>query len=488
MNFRCTNSGFANYINGKSAFFSSENEMLDYFAKSPEQIVTLFQKANSEQVYRNPRYQDLCLKMFKKIVFLVEENKLDLKSTQIFLDIFSSNFEHLLNQLEPSSLTDNFNNEMKRLEFWDHVLCYSYDPKKVGLCVAKNEIVLEDLPNISLEDLTSLMKQINYSDPKSLIYVDLEEINDDGESVDINYIEKGFTFLLNYIDKKTIFTGVPSKEKERNEWYDRLSCLLKYVIKGANETFMLPSSDEANHRKRIIAKDLVYLGVAGHHCGERWLGITKEILDSLNNQYKINFEGLEEKIVFWLQQYQEGFLEDMDRDFSNFFGIGHGPHIRNRFAKDMIKQGFTLKGQGSITLKDRLTLEEQLSSENIRTNIQQYFHPMMIIKFIYGKLQQECRDKPQFPAIALIPFKESAKKAIKDVKESQSKKRTVSQACLFDNQEEVKRQRIISSDEEVDEFIRKKGWYQMNEMMTEINFTVNGVMEVLNYLKFFKRA
>lgn len=385
-------------------------------------------------------------------------------------------FNETILHFSPIDFEEKVKQHIKNEPLYLQASSYNYNDKTTTKENIVVDTVLQD-KTIELTRLLDLFQQINFKQTELPDYIDLKKFPDDDGSL---YCEEdlinGIKNLLDRIQHKTHFTGVPKDDLERSHWYKRLTDLLGSLI--------TLSESKIEFQKRMVSIELVHIAIASYHCGERWLGDIRDAIESLKDQHLTVLEGLSEFIEQWMQEYKEGFLSEMGHHFGQDL-IGHEPHIQNRFANYMIKNKFVIPKANLMTLDDELVNEENFEDVILQDMIDRYFHPLMIAKFIYGNIQHQCREKCEFISTALIPFEALAKD---EISKSESKKRKEREFSTDESQPAFKKRKIDEPNQEmIDTYLRNQDWVRMDEMMIETEFTLKGVLEILNHLGFLTK-
>lgn len=403
--------------------------------------------------------------------------------------LITEDFESMLDYFEPIFLSTTLKSEIRDLDQVKKISSYQYVDQLSKNLKMINEIQIVDHPEISICQLLDLFDEVNRENG-----FNYKIVEDDGTVHDLKYVQEGISKLISHIEREEIVLGVPKDEKERNEWYQRLSNLIKQFIYLATHATI--------DKKQQVSRELISIGIGAYHCGERWLGDLIASLEALSDECKISLESLEENIIEWMDLYKTGFMSDMNIFFSKRIGAINGPHIQNKTAMCLKKEGFSLKNQNFITLNDDLIADELIQENEIIEKIGRYFHPLMIIKYIRGKIHEECRMNPQFTAHVLVPFEDLAKRIIIEENidietqktpsklqiespSTQSKKRQREEGIQLENPRPLKKQKIDQA--QIDQFLVENAFYKMDEMMIDVEFTYKGVFEILRDLKFLKK-
>lgn len=310
-----------------------------------------------------------CLFYFKKII---EED----------FDFFLKNYDYftisIYNPLDLSVF-------LSYVIDWEKVQKFSLD---VGF-----QQEFEDLSDIDLQSLLELFDQINFTNEDKPDFIDLSKVALETLNPTPNSLKRFLADLLNSIDKNTPVLALPKDENERKECYDYLKNVLKHLIKAANQLIQTKNPEDI----RRVSIELIYLAEASSHCGDRWIKESIQILKVLQKSYDIKIEGLKEKISFWLGEYKESMMEEISLTIlDDLIELGENlndaylPHIMNRLAKCLNKNGFPVSFLRSYNFNDVFSFEKKIPDQNFENHIKTYLHVMTILKFLFDKIKDAC--------------------------------------------------------------------------------------------------
>lgn len=390
--------------------------------------------------------------------------------------LLTHHFDETVSQIVWTDFIGECFSKIQMFKTYEESLKYKYIDKKVKSAF-ELDLKVESPENVELNELLVLFEEINFSDKNTPLFIDLRNfLEDSGEFVDQEYLTQGLQNILSRIASKEKYSGVPSDDQDRFQWYDKLESLLKHLIKQGKTI--------ALEKKLRFQNELISIAIGGHHCGERWLGTVLEALESLQERIHIEDLSLESAMIHWLDSYKEGFIQTV----ANLFKKPNPalePHYKNRISLFLLKHQFSLKNEAFINLKDSYIDETNVSDECIQGFIDICFHPLMIAKYIRNHIHESSKENPGFIPTVLVPFHECAKERLISLHNAKRKERDFTTDESTSPSKKLKKDSI--DQEMIDTYLRDQDWVRMDEMMIETTFTLKGVLNVLDHLNFFKR-
>jgi len=265
-----------------------------------------------------------------------------------------------------------------------------------------------EIKEISLDHLLTLFDAINFSNPELPFYVNTQYLNIDGNKKDIQDLRKGIEKLLNYIDGRTIYQGVPHDSKNpkdeeiRENWYLRLEGQLQEIIKLFEE----------EENKPLISNELIRLGMAGENCGTRWVNECADIILSLKSNIP-EVDNIYDLTLGFLSDYIREIIGKLTMEYTPELEGMMQPHYFNYIAKIFQKMG-QLPSAVNIDYDDDMLSSDDLAKEIIKEKIREYLHPLRIAKFVHEKIADLLKTKPILAELILIPFTEYATLKLKN--------------------------------------------------------------------------
>lgn len=145
--------------------------------------------------------------------------------------------------------------------------------------------------------------KINFKDKTKPYYRNPETLRNDGEPVKPEAIKEGLAELFKRVKYRTPFLGTPPENSpELLPWYEKLERLLQDL------SALIITKKEADEKASL----LIEMGIAGLHCGGRWIGTLRQMYQFETTTNHILT--LPEIFKSELQQLRQGILQSLTGD------------------------------------------------------------------------------------------------------------------------------------------------------------------------------
>lgn len=218
------------------------------------------------------------------------------------------------------------------------------------------------------EHLLNLFDLINFEDPSKPEYRNPAKLSNDGYPVLPTEIKKGLNTLFHCIRNRTVFIGTPPEGPELIKWYERLEQMLLPLCE-----IIAFSSDKYGQGTSIID-----LGIAGMHCGGRWVGTVEQL---------VRLEMLGQRPVT-LDEYIKNALQIARRSIIELLIEDGNVHQYNHALYAVGEELGLIKPGTKDTYKDSLAETEISNSERILEQFYKLYTPTFIINLTREKLTE----------------------------------------------------------------------------------------------------
>ena len=199
---------------------------------------------------------------------------------------------------------------------------------------------------VSLNELTKMWEQINFSDRNAPGYANPNAIDDGGTYISQYKATNGLQkFIKNITERRTDAYGVPESASARKAYYENLYNMTKVIISKLR-TLKDTNPDMFTHY-------LLEIAAAGDHCGGRYMNTIDYLYRSATGQLSsAEGAGVEAEVGRVLDQFKIGVVDE----WVSKIHANEPTHVRNYVFKIMQRAGFRLPGQDLLAIKDEFHL------------------------------------------------------------------------------------------------------------------------------------
>lgn len=231
--------------------------------------------------------------------------------------------------------------------------------------------------------------KINFSNKNQKNYRNPDTLRNDGSATKPELVREGLAELFKRVKNRTPFLGTPPENSpDLLPWYEKLERLLVDL-----STLVLKKKEEDEK-----ASLLIEMGIAGLHCGGRWVGTLRQLYQLETSS--ITFKSLPDHIHSELRQARQGFMQSLT-DENNVHQYNHFLYL---VGEDLGLIAKDTRDKYLDTLAD-----QSETQETVLTKFYKMYNPTFVIDSTRSELNHLAK-KSELREVIIDWFKENLPK------------------------------------------------------------------------------